>query len=272
MKFGLIGNPVAHSLSPNLFRAAYPNNNHTYELILTSDPEEAVNLLIKGGFTAVNVTAPIKTSILPFIQKQTPECVAIGACNLVLKQGDTLVAHNTDYIGVTNSITKVEISMINAVCLLLGAGGAAKAAAYALLQLGSGLIWANRTLAHIPDSFNGSFIITVPLSEAVHHLQACNIIINTLPLSIPDTDVFTFHAHHTVFDASYVARPLEEQAIQAGAKYLGGERWLLHQAIPSFEAMTGIVPNIYAMEDVITFCHYPNIPYFSGKFKERLWH
>ena len=251
MKFGLIGNPVAHSLSPKLFRAAYPNNNHTYELIQTSNPEEAVNLFIKGGFEAVNVTSPIKTSILPFIHKHSPECAAIGACNLVLKQGDTLVAHNTDYIGVSNSIIEVNVSIKNSVCLLLGAGGAAKAAAYALLQLGAGLIWANRTLAHIPDSFNGSFITTVPLSEAVHHLQACNIIINTLPLSNPDTDVFTFHSHQTVFDASYVARPFEEQAIQAGAKYIGGERWLLHQAIPSFEAMTGIVPNVYTMEDLL---------------------
>jgi shikimate dehydrogenase len=244
MKFGLCGNPVVHSLSPKLFRTAYPDSNHTYELIQTSDPHEAIRLFKEGGFAGINVTAPLKTSILPFIQQQTPECEVIGACNLILKQNDILVACNTDHIGVTNSLMEANRSLNNLVCMLLGAGGAARAAAYAILVQGAKLLWVNRTTAHIPCSFNGSPVAPISLHNAPHHLPKCNIIVNTLPQSVPDTELFTFHPYQTVFDASYSTRPLERQAQHAGAKYIGGERWLLHQAIPSFTAMTGVEPKM----------------------------
>ena len=244
MKFGLFGNPVSHSLSPKLFQAAYPQSNFSYELVQVSHPDEAVRLFVAEGFAAINVTAPLKTSILPLLHKQTPECAAIGACNLILKQDNALIAHNTDYLGVANSLLECNVPLENATCLLTGAGGAARAAAYALLQHGATLLWANRTPEHIPHSFNGFSITPVPLHQAVHHLPACSVIINTLPQSVPDTDVFAFHPQQTIFDASYANRPLEKQAHHAGARYIGGERWLLHQAIPSFKAMTGITPNL----------------------------
>ena len=252
MKFGLFGNPVAHSLSPKLFHAAYPQGGFSYELIQASEPEEAVRLFLEGGFGGMNVTAPLKTSILPLIHKQKTECTAIGACNLVLKRDAVLVALNTDYEGVANSLMEAGICLKNAGCLLIGAGGAAKAAAYALLQQGATLLWANRTPDHIPCPFNGFPVIPIPLNQAVRHLPSCNVIVNTLSYSVPDTEKFRFHAQQTVFDASYATRPLEKQAHSAGAHYIGGERWLLHQAIPSFVAMTGVPPDVHAMEALLT--------------------
>ena len=250
-KFGLCGNPVVHSLSPKLFAVAYPQDRYSYELFQTSDPREAIHLFLKKGLVGMNVTSPLKISILPFVHRQMPECAIIGACNLVLKQDDFLVACNTDYLGVSNSLIQAHVSMKNTICLLLGAGGAAKAAAYALLQEGALLLWANRTLAHIPHSFNSFSIRSIPLHQAAHYLPICNIIVNTLPLPFADTNIFKFHAQQIVFDASYATRPLEKQAIHAGSQYISGEQWLLYQAIPSFTAMTGIPPPTHLLEEAI---------------------
>jgi len=247
-RFCLCGDPVAHSLSPKLFAAAYQRDDFCYELIPASTPQEAICLFLEGGFGAMNVTAPLKSSILPLTHGQTPECKTIGACNLILKQKNKLIAHNTDYLGVANALYEASIPIKNVVCLLLGAGGAAKAAAYTLLKGGATLLWTNRTPAHIPHLFMEKTIVPIPLSEAIHILPATDIIINTLPQPVPDTEGFTFHSHQIVFDASYYIRHFEKQANQAGAKYIGGERWLLHQAIPSFEVMTGMLPDIRAME------------------------
>ncbi|MCL2501601.1 MAG: hypothetical protein FWE30_00030 [Bacteroidales bacterium] len=249
--FGLCGHPIAHSLSPRLFEAAYPKDGFSYEIIPASTPAEALRLFVEGGFMGMNVTAPFKTSILPLVHRQTQECAAIGACNLILKEGDLLVAHNTDYLGVAHSIDEANAQVQGALCLLLGAGGAAKAAAYALLKAGALLLWANRTSAHIPNFFLDRPITPLPLAQIGHHLPQSNLILNTLPLSLPNTQILRFHPSQTVFDASYAARPLEQPATKAGAKYIGGERWLLHQAVPSFEAMTGICPNLADMEQVI---------------------
>jgi len=251
-RFGLCGYPIDHSLSPRLFGAAYPHDSFSYQLIQSPDPAGALELFLKGGFVGMNVTAPFKTEILPFVHRQTAECAAIGACNLILREGDLLVAYNTDYLGVFHSLEEEKVSLKNSLCLLLGAGGAAKAAAYALLQSGASLLWANRTPAHIPDSFCGYPITPLFLAQIGDYLSKCSLVVNTLPLSLPDTQILSFGPNQTIFDASYTIRPLENQARQGGAKYIGGERWLLHQAIPSFESMTGTAPDIGAMMQELT--------------------
>jgi len=253
-RFGLCGHPITHSLSPLLFASAYPSNHFSYDLIHSSDPEEAIRLFLEGGYSAMNVTAPFKTSILPFVYQQTPQCEVIGACNLILRDDDILTAHNTDFLGVARSLIAAQVPIKNAACLLLGAGGAAKAAAYALLKEGATLLWANRTFAHIPQSFNGFSVTSIPLDEIKLHLNDCHIVVNTLSQPLPLLQTLKFHASQTIFDASYAAPPLASLAHQAGARYIDGKQWLLHQAIPSFAIMTGFSPNIRAME----ICLYPN--------------
>jgi len=250
-RFGLCGFPIAHSLSPRLFEAAYPQYRFSYQLIEASTPEEALRLFRAGGLMGMNVTAPFKTSILPLTHRQTEECAAIGACNIILKEEDMLVAYNTDYLGVTRSLEEVKTPVKNSKCLLLGAGGAAKAAAYALLKAGANLFWANRTPAHIPDTFCGHSITPRSLAQVADDLPACCLVVNTLPLSIQETHILRFSPTQIILDASYTARPLERQAREAGATYVGGERWLLHQAIPSFEAMTKTPPYTVAMERLV---------------------
>ena len=98
MKFGLIGHPIAHSLSPALFKAGY-DGKYPYELIETADFEEAYERFLEG-YDGINVTAPFKELAFAKADILSPECKTIGATNLLVKTPEGIKAYNSDYRGV----------------------------------------------------------------------------------------------------------------------------------------------------------------------------
>jgi Shikimate 5-dehydrogenase len=250
MFFGLCGNPVAHSISPSVFKAAY-QGRYDYRLFCTSQPQEVLSLFEDPCLMGVNLTAPLKSSVLALLSQKSPECEQSGACNLILKENTGLKAYNTDIEGVKNSLKEIGIDLSGLRVLLLGAGGAAKAAAYALYGAGARVVWANRHPQHIPERFCGQTTETIALSQAAQITAHCSLIINTLPQPCPETAALSILSRHTVFDASYATRPLEDQAKQTGARYIGGERWWLHQALPAFTLFTGERPSRADMEQIL---------------------
>ena len=98
MKFGLIGHPIAHSLSPALFKAGY-DGRYPYELIETADFEEAYERFLEG-YNGINVTAPFKELAFAKADILSPECKTIGATNLLVKTPEGIKAYNSDYLGV----------------------------------------------------------------------------------------------------------------------------------------------------------------------------
>ena len=98
MKFGLIGYPIEHSLSPTLFKAGY-DGLYPYDLIETADFEEAYSIFLKE-YDGINVTAPFKELAIKKADILSEECQRIGATNLLIKTADGIVAHNSDYLGV----------------------------------------------------------------------------------------------------------------------------------------------------------------------------
>ena len=250
MFFGLCGNPVAHSISPSIFKAAY-QDRYDYRLFCTSQPQEVLSLLEDPCLMGVNLTAPLKSSVLALLSQKSLECEQSGACNLILKENTGLKAYNTDIEGVKNSLREAGIDLSGLRVLLLGAGGAAKAAAYALYSADARVVWANRHPQHIPERFCGQPTETIALSQTAQITARCSLIINTLPQPCPETAVLNLSSRHTIFDASYATRPLEDQAKQAGARYIGGERWWLHQALPAFTLFTGERPSQADMEQIL---------------------
>ena len=97
-KFGLIGYPIAHSLSPRLFSAAY-GGRYAYELIETPDFEKAWECFMHE-YRAVNVTAPFKGDAFDAADWHSPECERVGATNLCVNDGGAVRAYNSDYLGV----------------------------------------------------------------------------------------------------------------------------------------------------------------------------
>ena len=97
-KFGLIGHPIAHSLSPALFKAGY-DGRYPYELIETEDFEEAYRRFL-DGYDGINVTAPFKELAYAKADILSEECRIIKATNLLVRTPEGIKAYNSDYLGV----------------------------------------------------------------------------------------------------------------------------------------------------------------------------
>ena len=167
-KFGLVGHPIAHSLSPALFKAGY-EGRYPYELVETADFEEAYRRFLEG-YDGINVTAPFKELAYAKADILSEECKAIGATNLLIKTPEGVKAYNSDYLGVrlwleeiyykairtqadvSSAGEKREDAQLACKVLIVGTGGAGKAAAAAAESLGMTVIRMNRqkdsTLTH----------------------------------------------------------------------------------------------------------------------------
>ncbi|MEG0518808.1 MAG: hypothetical protein RR555_08075 [Bacteroidales bacterium] len=151
-KFGLIGNPITHSKSPDLFAAAYPTYPFTYSLIEADTVEQAMDRFLSEGYTGINVTAPFKDSVFKYITHPDRVSSLLGSANIVLRKGghkEELHSYNSDYYGVKNTINQLRSHSLHSIeqALVIGAGGAGKAAALALKDLGIKTFLANRTPA-----------------------------------------------------------------------------------------------------------------------------
>lgn len=234
-KYGLMGYPVAHSKSPELFRAAY-KGKYAYELLEEPDFDRAWGRFL-DGYAAVNVTAPHKSEAFRRADKHSEACNILEAANVLVKHENGIVeAHNTDWMAVRDILA--ERSPIGPI-LVVGAGGAGRAATLGALKHGSEVFLANRTVAKAEDFskrltlFNKEWNVhPCTLEEIGDALEYCGAMIwcipGALPLNAEDLD------DTLVIEANY------RNPVLAGAKnYVGGLEWLQAQARACFPIMTG---------------------------------
>ncbi len=294
MKFGLIGHPIAHSLSPALFKAGY-EGRYPYELIEGADFEESYRRFL-DGYDGINVTAPFKELAFAKAEILSPECEAVGATNLLVKTAEGVKAFNSDFLGVRmwleettadvlsgRSVTKrtppipslwapppaargvarfsyTDLSYSNngslsekLSVLIVGMGGAGKAAAAAAESLGLEVIRMNRT---VKDEK------TRPLEDFRECFREADIIIYNIPTAIPtlneltDND-FTPGRPKFILEANYKNPSFDDallkrmQSANPLARYTGGKTWLLYQAVTGYEIFTGEKPDLRKMSDVL---------------------
>ena len=213
-KFGIIGYPVAHSLSPELFRKAYGGR---WEYVLIEEPDFNTALsrfLQDDDLCAVNVTAPFKVDAATVAAIKAPEVELCGAANILIKEGEGLKAHNSDFFAVLSLLDSLDGDVA-----VVGFGGAGRAAFAASQALGK----KTRVLHH--DELRD------PLKE--------DIIIYTLPGAVEGYSNMECRA---LLEANYkdpVCRNLP------GVDwYMGGELWLKAQAVSGWRLMTGTEPEI----------------------------
>jgi shikimate dehydrogenase len=155
---GVIGWPVAHSLSPAMHNAAIQALGLSWRYIAMPVPPGSVDDAMRGiralGFQGVNVTVPHKTAVIASLDTVAPEAAALGAVNTVVVRRDeggtaSLHGYNTDVAGFTGALEASGYTPTSdGAALVVGAGGAARAVAYALLTAGLGKVRVlNRTLA-----------------------------------------------------------------------------------------------------------------------------
>lgn len=258
--FGLIGHNIQGSLSPALFKAAY-GGEFCYELIDVESFEEGFQRFVEGPFKAVNVTAPFKEAAMNAAAKRGFRVRSIGGANILLKEADgTVVAHNTDYHGVYNTLAAVasrgggakcgsapggDAACGNAACgskkaVVIGAGGAGRAAREAMKDLCDEVVVVNRT----PREG------VLPLDALENELNGANFVIYTLPCAISQIKFLSSLPEDAiVFEASYAQRFVDASALKA--KYIPGEAWLLNQGITAYRIMTGHEPDVPAMRKIL---------------------
>lgn len=246
-KFGLIGHPIAHSLSPALFKAAY-DGKYAYDLIEGEDFETSYRRFIEE-YDAINVTAPFKEAAFAKADILSEECASTGATNLLVKTPEGIKAYNSDFLGVRMWLSEVTEDLKGVKILIVGLGGAGKAAAAAAESLGMDVIRMNRTVRDCQ---------THPLDDFRKCFRKANIIIYNIPAAIPelkeltDSD-FNEDKPKLILEANYKDPALRETMESFGSKavYTGGETWLLYQAMTGYKILTGEKPDLTKMSDVL---------------------
>lgn len=216
MKFGLIGHPVEHSQSPRLFEEAY-GTGHSYDLIDEEDFDKAWDIFIQD-YDGINVTAPFKEKALTKADILSPECLKTGATNLVVKTAGGTKAFNSDYLGL-KALLK-DLGFAEGVALIIGFGGAGKAAAAAAADMGLDVVICNRTTTKAEG--------IRPLEEVAILSAVADVTIYTLPVAIPALVEASFSC---LIEANY-RDPVAANA--SAEKYIPGTEWLKYQALTGF--------------------------------------
>ena len=231
--FAVTGNPIFFSKSPNLFNYFFDKENieAKYFRLAADSAEEAINLFNELGLSGMNVTAPFKTDIIQYLDKIDDLASQIGSVNTIVKKGSKLIGYNTDYYGITNTLKDVKDKNI----IVLGAGGAAKAAIFALIKNNANVTVYNRTKSNakeLIDKYNINFCDETNLKIEV---AKADIIINTLPHGIKIIDDELINENHIIFDTIYDNSVYQDIAKEKNITFFDGKHWLLNQALASFE-------------------------------------
>ena len=268
-RVGLIGWPVEHSLSPAMHNAAFRALGLGWRYDLLPVPpghlETAMAGLSAGGFRGANVTVPHKSTVMTYLDRIDDAAQSIGAVNTVSLQGRRWIGHNTDAAGFVHALRAGGLEPAGRQALLLGAGGAARAVAYALAGARCTVVIHNRTArraAELVDDLRrlglDAPVTWSPGELALDELDLArfDLLVNATAVGMwpnrEDTawpDELPMPAHWTVFDLVY--NPLEtrllRQARRAGAKTIDGLGMLVWQGALAFELWTGQKPPLELM-------------------------
>ena len=145
---GVAGNPVLHSMSPFLFHEFFriSGDDAVYTRIAASSAAEAIAIFRSLGMRGMNLTAPFKEAAAAIVDELTPDARLLGAVNCLVPMEDgRILGANTDSAGVLGALRGRDVEVGGKRCLVIGAGGAGKAAVHALVSAGGDVVVVNRT-------------------------------------------------------------------------------------------------------------------------------
>lgn len=265
----VIGDPVAHSLSPLLHQTMIDQTGTAYRYdVRTVRPEELpafVRWAKDGGCAGFNVTMPHKEAILPLLDEVDATAASCGAVNTVCIREGRAIGHNTDGTGFLDSLAGQGFYPQGRTVLLLGAGGAAKAVGHALAAAGAGrvIVCARRLeraaalAAQLPGCGEGIVLAQDAIQQAA---SACDLLVNATPLGMAGSPAFArldflqaMPSHAVVYDLVYHPRrtALLEAAARQGLRTVGGIDLLIRQAVRAFTFFTGETPDTAALYDAL---------------------
>ncbi|WP_245395436.1 shikimate dehydrogenase [Anthocerotibacter panamensis] len=252
---GLIGDPVAHSLSPGMHNQALAHMGLHWVYLPFAVPANQLEGAVRGlwslGCQGFNLTIPHKERVLPLLQDLTPVARQVGAVNTVLRTAKGWLGDNTDVAGFMAPLQEQDWHAAHA--LVLGSGGAARAALAGCLRLGFTTVYVWGRNRSALEKIQQDFPLVQPLlALAPGVLKACTLVVNTTPLGmaghaqqgaspLTDQQLAQLSPQTLVYDLVYVPEqtPLLQAAERQGLKTQGGLRMLVEQGAEALAHWTG---------------------------------
>ena len=258
----VIGDPVEHSLSPCFQNAAFQHLKLDFIYVAFTVKAEDLGDAISGvrslGIYGLNVTMPHKISVIKYLDELDERADRIKSVNTILNRNGKLIGYTTDGIGVLNALKYNGIDPKGKKVVILGAGGAARSASYALSEVAGELVILNRTIerarnlaskvrkligSHVNVKWDG-----LTEESLRREVREADILINATPVGMSPNVNGTLvekrllHPDMVVFDMIYhpLKTRLLREAEEVGAKTINGLSMLIHQGAASFEIWTGV--------------------------------
>jgi len=257
MRFGIIGHPLKHSISPRLFNEIFNmmNLGFVYEAfeLPPEDLETFINFLRQSQIVGINVTLPFKEKVCDLLDWLDPPAKRIRAVNTIHKVNDKLCGYNTDYYGFSESIKEFKDRLRNV--LIFGGGGAARAVLYSISQLNYQKVFLVERSARRREKLQEDFgyMKNLEIKEweddyILETLKGIDFVVNTTPLGMEGfSDSFplkpTYSLQGKVFmDLVYKPEltPFLKIGQSFGAEIKNGVEMLIFQAIKSLEIWTDL--------------------------------
>jgi len=249
--YGVIGNPVRHSLSPMIHNGAFRRLgwNAVYLAFEVKNIEEALRGMRGLGVRGVSVTIPFKTEVLPFLDKIEGLAKKVGAVNTIINRRGRLIGYNTDCEGALEALEE-KMDLRGKRVVLLGAGGAARAIGFGLKERGVPLIVVNRSKERgwaLSKELRCNYLPISSLARMKEGELEADILINATSLGMYPRDGETpipkkfLKKGMVVMDIVY--EPLQtrllREAKEKGCVTVDGLEMLIRQGMAQFEIWTG---------------------------------
>lgn len=251
--YAVFGNPIQHSLSPQLFNSCFVSYRKQayYTRIEAAKPETVVNLIKRYNIEGANITTPLKENLIGFLDNLSDEAQMIKGVNVIANKSGILKGYNTDHYGVVKALKNSNVKIANRNCLVLGAGAAARAAVYGLTTNGANVIIANRTFSKANDIARQFGCNAVELSSLAQIVDRVDVIVSAVLPTANLLENITLRNNPTVLDANYCESKFSSYCLTQACNVVSGKEWLLYQAVASYEIFFGVKPKIEIMQNAL---------------------
>jgi shikimate dehydrogenase len=270
-RLGLVGHPVAHSLSPAMHNSVFKKlgMDYSYEAFDVR-PDDVIAFLDRckeSSFLGLNVTVPYKVEVMKYIDNVSENAQLIGAVNTIKFEGTDVYGYNTDGIGCIKALSDAGVSIDEKKILILGSGGAARAIAFQCIIDGAHICISNRTrarakgLASEIETRLGEKIRVLDYSKdaLIEELDDIDILINATTVGMEHEtgdEIIPWEVlPSTIAVMDIVYNPLETNLLRKararGCKTISGVGMLVHQGAESLRIWLGIDPPVKVMEEAV---------------------
>jgi len=248
---GITGHPLSHTKSPGMQEAAMREAGINGRYLVFDSPDlDSIEEVIKGyDIRGMNVTIPYKQEVMDHLDDLSGSAESVGVVNTIINDNGKLRGDNTDVIGIEYAL--LDVPLRDRKALIMGSGGAARAAAYALNGLGCRVSVAGRnqsTVSQICRDFGAE--------QHSGSVSGFDLVVNCTPIGLVDgeypADISGLDKCQTVFDMVYGrSTPLTSSAASKGCRITDGQEMLIGQGAASFRSWFGKEPDCDAMRGAL---------------------